>query len=388
MYLDRDYQPRRRRSGMGRFWPLILLGALAILFYQTRPSWLMPRIAMPTPTPTVNVVAYVAEAQSALSRGDYAAAIAAYVKIAALEPDNPQPWITKSQLYMIEQDIPAAHEAAARAVELAPDNAAGLTALARAEDWLGNFDNAAEYADAALSREPENVDALAVMAEIYTDVGNIDLAQTYLDQARALDPANVLMLRNQAYLYERIGKYDEALAALDQALANNPQRADLYMEKARIYRIGKADFAQALAAYRAAVDANKTAVTLDALGEGLYNAGDHIQAVRVLREAVELDPDYGPALVHLGMALYARRNYEDAVTNLESGLALIGDKAREDHLYTAGLAHINKEPRECALAEPWLRKALELNPNSEPALAGLQICATPATPSAAEQTPP
>jgi tetratricopeptide (TPR) repeat protein len=110
--------------------------------------------------------------------------------------------------------------------------------------------------------------------------------------------------------------------------------------------------------------------------------------VRVLREAVELDPDYGPALVHLGMALYARRNYEDAVTNLESGLALIGDKAREDHLYTAGLAHINKEPRECALAEPWLRKALELNPNSEPALAGLQICATPATPSAAEQTPP
>jgi tetratricopeptide (TPR) repeat protein len=387
MYLDRDYQPRRRRSGMGRFWPLVLLGALAILFYQTRPSWLMPRIAMPTPTPTVNVVAYAAEAQSALSRGDYAAAIAAYVKIAALEPDNPQPWIAQSQLYMIEQDIPAAHESAARAVELAPDNAAALTALARAEDWLGNFDTAAEYADAALSREPENVDALAVMAEIYTDVGNYSLAQTYLDQAQALSANNVLMLRNQAYLYELIGKYDEALAALDQALANDPQRADLYMEKARIFRIGKADFAQALAAYRAAVDANKTAVTLDALGEGLYNAGDHIQAVRMLREAVELNPDYGPALVHLGMALYARRNYEDAVTNLERGLALIGDKAREDHLYTAGLAHINKEPRECALAEPWLRKALALNPASEPALAGLQICATPATPVAGEQTP-
>ena len=268
---------------MGRFWPLVLLGALAILFYQTRPSWLMPRIAMPTPTPTVNVVAYVAEAQSALSRGDYAAAIAAYAKIAALEPDNPEPWISTSQLYMIEQDIPAAHESAAKAVALAPDNAAALTALARAEDWLGNYDTAAEYADAALSHEPENVDALAVMAEIYTDVGSTDLAQTYLDQARALDDRNVLMLRNQAYLYERLGKYDEALAALDQALAIDPQRADLYMEKARFYRIGKGDFAQALAAYRAAVDANKTAVTLDALGEGLYNAGDHIQAVRVLR---------------------------------------------------------------------------------------------------------
>ena len=140
-------------------------------------------------------------------------------------------------------------------------------------------------------------------------------------------------------------------------------------------------------AYRAAVDANKTPVTLDALGEGLYNAGDHIQAVRVLREAVEMNPDYGPALVHLGMALYARRNYEDAVTNLEKGLPLVGDTAREDYLYTAGLAHINKEPRECALAEPWLRKALAKNPNSEPALAGLRICASQ-TAGDTEQTPP
>ena len=387
MYLDRDYQPRRRRkSFFGRFWPFTLLVALAIVFYQTRPSWLMPRTVMPTPTPTVNVVAYVAEAQNALSRGDYAAALAAYTKIADLEPGNPEPWITKSRLYMIEQDIPAAYSSAAKAVELAPQNAGALTALARAQDWQGTYEDAATHALDALDLEPENVETLAVLAEIYTDVGNVEIAQGYLDQALALDPNHVLALRNQAYLYERLLKYDEALAALDQALALDPQRADLFMEKARIYRIGKGDFPKAVEAYRAAVDANKTAVTLDALGEGLYNAGDHIQAVRVLRDAVELNPDYGPALVHLGMALYARRNYEDAVTNLEKGLAIIGDKAREDHLYTAGLAHINKEPRECAQAEPWLRKALALNPNSEPALAGLQICATPATPSPDEQT--
>jgi len=389
MYLDREYQPRRRRSGfLGRFWPLLVLAALAIVFYQTRPSWLIPRAAMPTPTPTVSVVAYVAEAQNALARGDYAGAIAAYTKIADLEPGNPEPWITKSQLYMIEQDIPAAYESANQAVTYAPKSAAALTALARAEDWQGDYETALNRALDAYELEPQNVDTLAVLAEIYTDLGNVDTAQAYLDEALVLDPNHVLTLRNQAYLHERNLKYDDALAALDAALALDPQRADLFMEKARIYRIGKGDFPKAVEAYRAAVDANKTPVTLDALGEGLYNAGDHIQAVRVLREAVEMDPDYGPALVHLGMALYARRNYEDAVTNLEQGLALIGDKAREDQLYTAGLAHINKEPRECALAEPWLRKALALNPTSEPALAGLQICATPTTPTAGEQTPP
>jgi tetratricopeptide (TPR) repeat protein len=324
----------------------------------------------------------VAEAENALSRGDYAAALAAYTKIADLEPGNPEPWITKSRLYMIEQDIPAAYASAAKAVELAPQNAAALTALARAEDWQGDFDGAATHALNALELEPQNVETLAVLAEIYTDVGSRDIAQGYLDEALALDPNHVLALRNQSYLYELTGRYDEALAALEQALALDPQRSDLYMEKARIYRVGKGDFTKAVEAYRAAVDANKTPQTLDAFGEGLYNAGDHINAVRQLREAVELDPEYGPALVHLGMALYARRNYEDAVTNLEKGLALIGDKAREDQLYTAGLAHINKEPRECELAEPWLRKALDLNPTSQPALAGLQICATPATPDA------
>ena len=84
----------------------------------------------------------------------------------------------------------------------------------------------------------------------------------YIDQALAIEPQNVLALRNQAYLLERLGKYDEALAILDRALAIEPQRSDLFMEKARIYRVGLADFANALVAYRNAVEANKTPVTL------------------------------------------------------------------------------------------------------------------------------
>lgn len=375
MYLDRDYRPRRRRRGVfGPYLPLIIVGALAILFYQTRPNWLAPHIAMPTPTPTVSVVAYVAEAQNALSRGDNAAALAAYAKIVQLEPQNPEPLISQSQLYMIEQNIQSAYDAAAKAVAIEPKNANALTALARAEDWLGKFEDALNHALDAQEIDPQNVDTLAVLSEIYTDVGNLDIAKERIDEALALNPNHVLALRNRAYLYEKQGKYQEALDALDNALKQDPQRADLFLEKARIYRVGLGDFTKAIEAYRSAVDANKTPFTLDALGEGLYNAGDHIQAVRVLRSALELNPDYAPALVHLGMALYARRNYEDAVTNFEKGLPMLGDRAREEYLYTAGLAHINKEPRECALALPWLQKALAKNPNSQPAQAGIRIC--------------
>jgi tetratricopeptide (TPR) repeat protein len=255
-----------------------------------------------------------------------------------------------------------------------------LNAAARVENWRGENEKAIQYAFDAQEIEPENATTLAILAEIYTDEGNPPVAQDYLDQALAIDPENVMALRNQAYLHEQQGDYEEAIAAYDAAIAAAPHRFDLYIEKGRQYRVGLLDFEQANAAYRQAVEAYEAPVTLDALGDGLYNAGDYLGAVETLRDAVELDPEYGPALVHLGMAYYARRNYEDAVVNLEKGLAILGDAARIEQVYTAGLAHIYKAPTECDKAEPWLRKALEMNPDASPASEGLRICANSPAP--------
>ena len=269
MYLDREYRPRRRRRGIfARFWPLFLLIAVAVVLYETRPTWLAPRISMPTPTPTIGIVSFLADAESALSRGDYAAALAAYERIATLDPNNAEPWVIQSRLHMIEQDIPAAYAAAAKAVELSPQNPDALAALARAEDWLEQYETALNHALDALESAPNNVEALAILSEIYSDVGNFDFAQEYIDQALALDSNDVLVLRNQAYLLEKRGKYNEAVAALDRALALDPQRSDLYMEKARIFRVGLNDYQKALEAYRAAVDANQDSSDIGCVGRG------------------------------------------------------------------------------------------------------------------------
>lgn len=376
MYLDYNYRPRRRRPrGVWRFWPLYLLIAVAVVLYETRPAWLFERPLEPTPTPTRSAVSFLAEAQTALLRGDYSGAIAAYEKVAALDPYNPEPYIVKSRLFLIEGNAKAAQEVAAKAVEVAPSDPEALAALARAEDWLGNYETAMRYALDAYELEPDNAETLAIISEIYTDVGNLQQAETYINRALELDPENVLVLRNQAYLLDRQGKGQEAIKALEQALVLAPQRADLYLEKARIYRFRLGDFANAIAAYRSAVDASRTPQTLTALGEGLYITGDHLVAIRTLNQALELDPNYAPALITLGMALYARRNYEDAAAALDKGLALLGDAAREEHYYTAGLAHVYKEPRECKEAIVWLQKALEKNPQSGPALAGMKLCA-------------
>ena len=375
MYLDRSYRPRRRR-GKGRFlWPVVILAVIGIILYEQQPTWLIPQQIQPTPVPTRSAIAYLADAEDALAVADYDGAISAFLEMARLEPGNATPLARLSELYLLFQDLPRSLQYAEQAYALAPEDPDVLTAYARIADWTADYETALNIALDSLEIDPDNADTLAVLAEVYTDVGNWSVAQDYLDQAFAIDGNNVLSWRNQAYLYERQGEYEEAITAYDRAIELAPNRFDLYIERGRQLRIGLLDYESANENYRQAVEVYESAQTLDALGFGLYNIGDHLQAVRVLRDAVELDPTYGPAQVHLGMALYARRNYEDAAPALETGIQLLGDKARIEHIYTLGLANIYKDPPDCEKADLWLRKALEIDPESGPALEGLALCA-------------
>ncbi|NJN83780.1 MAG: tetratricopeptide repeat protein [Caldilineaceae bacterium] len=376
MYLDRTYRPRRKRKGLSRFWPLILLAIIAIVLYEQQPRWLVGASFQPTPVPTRSAVAFLSDAEIALITGNIGSAIEAFEQMVRLEPQNPRPLIELSRLYLTLRDFDQSERMARRAVEVAPESADALAALGRILDWRGDLEGALNYALDALEIENDNATTLAILGEIYTDVGNWPVAEDYLQQALELDGRNVLALRNLAYYHENLGEYEAALEAFNRAIEIAPHRFDLYIEKGRQYRIGLLDYELANAAFRQAVEAYESAVTLDALGDGLYNSGDHLQAVRVLRQAVELDPEYGPAQVHLGMALYARRNYEDAAPHLEKGLNLVGDSARIEQIYTLGLAHIYKNPTECDKAQFWLRKALEIDPESGPSLEGLALCTT------------
>jgi tetratricopeptide (TPR) repeat protein len=357
-----------------RFWPLMLLAIIAIIIYEQQPSWIVARVPEPTPVPTRSAVSYLADADIAYRSGNIDGAIAAYEQVIRLEPNNPKPYAALSALYLILQDLDKSHSLAQQAVSLAPRDVEALNAAARIENWRGNNEIAIQYAFDAQEIEPQNATTLAILAEIYTDEGNWAVAEDYLNQALEIDPRNVTALRNRAYWHELQGDYEAAIAAYDAAIAAAPYRFDLYIGKGRQYRVGLLDFEQANEAYKQAVAAYEAPVTLDALGNGLYNAGNYLGAIEHLRRAVEIDPNYGPALVHLGMAYYARRNYEDAAVYLERGLALIGDDARIEQVYTAGLSHIYKEPQECDKAEPWLRRALEMHPDATPASEGLRLC--------------
>ncbi len=372
MYLDRDYTPRRRKNRNWLWWIAILV-FISSYFYVRQPDWLMNQPLQPTATPTRSALSWQAEAEIHHKVGDFSAALAAYARAAQLEPDNPDPLVAQAEIYMTDRRITQAYELAAQAVAVNPEDVPALNIYARSLDWQGRYEEAINAAFDALDLDGENPTTLAILGEIYSDVGNWSRAQDYIDQALAIDPRHVLALRNQAVLYELQGDYERAIDIFKQAIAVAPDQPDLYIETGRQYQALE-DWDNALASYQQAVDVAPTAVTLDALGWGLYLSNDTLQAQRELRKAVELDSEYGPALAHLGMAYYARRNYEEAAPTLEKAVAILGDESRIEYYYSLGLAYIYKKPEECDKARIWLTKALELDPESLAALEGLRIC--------------
>ena len=205
-------------------------------------------------------------------------------------------------------------------------------------------------------------------------MGNYSVALEYLEEALAIDPLNVLALRNLGYLFEIQRDHERAIAEYSRAIELAPKRPDLYIEVGRQYQ-RLDEWGLAIESYEKAANVGETAFALDALGWALWQSGDHLQALRILRRAAELEPENGLVLAHLGMAYYRRLNYESAAETLERALAILDeDEINAQITLILGLSHVLKKPQECDLAVPWLRKTLEFAPGLSSALYGLRRC--------------
>ncbi len=375
MDLDWTYRPRRRRrKGCFAWSGLVLL--LAVYLYIQRPDWLVrqPPPALTTPTPSA--LYWQTKAEAHIAAGNFGEAAAALQRMAELEPENPEPLVALAELHLMARQVEQAYALTKEAVRLDDESVAALATHARVLDWRGNYDSASDFAFQALELDPDNPDVLAVLGEIYSDVGNYALALEYLEEALNIDPRNVMARRNLGYLYEIQREHEQAIAEYNRAIELAPNRPDLYIEVGRQYERLE-EWGLSIESYEKAVDAGETAFALDALGWALWQSGDHLQALRILRRASELEPENGLVLAHLGMAYYRRLNYESAAETMEQALEYLDEEdINAQFTLILGLSHVLKKPKECNLAVPWLHKTLEFAPGLSSALYGLRQCST------------
>ncbi len=373
MDLDWTYRPRRRRRRGCIAWSgLVLL--LAVYLYIQRPDWLVRQPPPPATTPTPSALYWQTKAEAHIAAGNFVEAAAALERMAELETENAYPLVVLADLHLMARQVDQAYALTQKAVRLEEKNVAALAMHARVLDWRGSYDSASDFAFQALELEPDNPDVLAVLGEIYSDVGNYAVALEYLEEALAIDPSNVMARRNLGYLYEIQRDFERSIAEYSRAAELAPNRPDLFIELGRQYE-HQEEWGLAIESYEKAVNAGETAFALDALGWALWQSGDHLQALRILRRAAELEPENGLVQAHLGMAYYRRLNYESAAETLELAMGLLDeDEINAQFTLTLGLSHVYKKPQECDRAVIWLRKTLEFAPGLSSALHGMRRC--------------
>jgi len=183
---------------------------------------------------------------------------------------------------------------------------------------------ARELFNEALKLQPDNANALAGVGMTYVletlngynPPGNeqrLRQAEPLLTKALQIDPGNIVAMKASAALQRAQGKFDDAIAAAKAVIARNPGEPWAYKEVG-LSLLYSGQLEQALDWFAKAeqfgpYDPGRWS-WFDAKGQALLLLGRDEEAIRSLRTALEVNPDYVSAYAVLAAA-YALKGLND-----------------------------------------------------------------------------
>lgn len=174
---------------------------------------------------------------------------------------GPEVYVKAAALYETQGNMDAAWQQYQKALEVAPKDAETLLSVAMFHDRQGRFQQAVEGYRAAIFAAPQNARMRNNMGLCLARNGYRDEAHTLLAQAVTLEPENKLYRNNLATLLIEMNRIDEAV--------------------------------QQFSAAHGAAAAQYNVSCL------LKQRGQNDLAATYLRRALEIDPNFGPALQSL-----------------------------------------------------------------------------------------
>jgi tetratricopeptide (TPR) repeat protein len=273
-----------------------------------------------------------------LAAGDGRRGLDLLQRAARLDPDDFRPWYAMGKVHHDLGELPESADAYAQALRRAPppdvalesrigrvralldanqhdaaiDDLASIeraapddprvrALAARQARALGRGDAALEHADATLRRDPDNVDALFVRAQIRHVAGQHEQALADLERAAALNVNHLGVLQLLAQVHARLGhaaQASEARARLEQARART-ERMD------RLTRDISARPDDPLPRWE--------------MGQLALEGGLDVLAYQCFQAALDIDPNYKPALESLAAMRTEGRAPEAAKPLLPGG---------------------------------------------------------------------
>jgi len=246
--------------------------------------------------------------------GDFAKAAAQLERILPHVPKSFEVRELLGLTYASQSQDTKAVEQLEMAVRLKPDSAAARTNLAASLLHAQKFELAGRQFRKALALEPDDYSANHNLAEFYIQSGNIAHAQPLLERAQRIDPTaydNGYDLATADLLTSRL----DAARQVVETLLQQKNTGELHNLLGQIDEKDK-KYVAAANEFEIAAHIDPSDANFFAWGSELLLHRTYEPAVEVFRAATQRYPGSVRLQIGLGMALYARGLYEDAVAAL------------------------------------------------------------------------
>jgi tetratricopeptide (TPR) repeat protein len=246
--------------------------------------------------------------------GKYPEAAAQLEKLVREVPESFEVQELLGLVYSAQSQDTRATQHLQKAVTLKPDSAPARTNLATNLAHLGKTEPATEEFRKAVELDPRNFDTNHNLGEAYVRSGKIADAVPFLEKAQQINPSSYDNGYDLSLVYIQIARLADA-RRLIQDLSKQKNSAELHNLLGEVEeKDGK---------FVAAENEYETAAHMDPTESNLFDWGSELllhrtlgPAVEVFQEATERYPASQRLRIGLGMTLYARGNYDDAVKSL------------------------------------------------------------------------
>ncbi len=227
--------------------------------------------------------------------GQFAAAIAGYERVLALDPANFDALYFLGVIALQSGNAQQAIDLFLRALGLQPDAHPAFQQLGMAYRAVGrNADAAIQFAH-AIAIAPDYALARESLARLHYDEGRLEEAANEFGIVARLLPDSASGQINLGTALGRLGRYDDALACYGNALANDPKHADALLNSAQVLvKLGRA--AEAVDRFRMLLAQHpKSTNAYYQAGCLFYSQGLRTEAQAAFAQALKLDPQHPEA---------------------------------------------------------------------------------------------
>jgi tetratricopeptide (TPR) repeat protein len=246
--------------------------------------------------------------------GHFAEAAAKLEELVRQLPENFEIQELLGLVYSAQSQDASANAHLEKAARLNPRSAPARTNLAANLVRLGKLDRAGEQFKRAAELAPQNFDTNHNLAEFYIQSKNLADALPYLERAQHASPSSYDNGYDLSLAYLLAGRLADARKQIEELLKLK-NTAELHNLLGEVEEKAE-NFVRAANEYELAAHVDPSESNLFDWGSELLLHRTLGPAIEVFQKAVQRYPDSPRLAIGLGMALYARGNYDDAVKSL------------------------------------------------------------------------